>query len=318
MSMTPLSDQVTVAVFSYNRGAYLQHCLASIHRNMPFAVVRVYDDRSDDVETCAILAELEVEVIQPSAVVKAQHGGLYANMQRALDHAETDYLIIMQDDMQIVRPVDSTDLAAIAAIYADDPDCALVSPMFMKGAYAKKVLEQYVPAPQPRSYHTNPSIPKEAMRYAFSDVCLIHVGRSRSAGFRIVEGEGHNEVQAKALFSRMPLMADPFAFYCPEVPTFRNRRRPLSGRLARRFYKPKGIGFVDMTQVETAAFRSRSLDHWPFAEDYLRPENPNARRPFVFQDFQSTLALRILSRLEYWVLSGRRKIKRWRARHGNP
>lgn len=301
-------EALTVAVFSYNRGTYLSHCLDSIARNMPGAVVRVYDDRSDDPATCATLRDLAVPVVQPDAIEKAQHGGLYANMQRALDQVETPYLLFLQDDMQVVRPVDADDLAVIAAMFEADANCGFISPLFMKAAYERKVRAQYEPSDAPRRYCIASLIKREEMRFAFADVCLMNVGRIRSAEFRILPGEGLNELQAKEKFSQMPVMADPFAFYCPEVPTFRNRKRPLSGRLAR----SRGLGFHDLTAHETATLRNRPLDRWPFAEDFLAPVDPKVRRPFVFQDFQGSTPLRILARLEYFAASGRRRLRRWR------
>ena len=130
--------KLTVAVFSYNRGAYLEFCLASLARNLPHAQVVVYDDLSDDPATKAVLAGLKVRLVQPSAVARAQHGGLYVNMARALAEVETDYLLFLQDDMQIVRRVHDQDFADIAAIFDADPDCGLVSPLFMKPSLAEQ------------------------------------------------------------------------------------------------------------------------------------------------------------------------------------
>lgn len=301
---------ITVAVFSYNRGAYLEFCLASLARNMPMAKVVVYDDLSDDPETIEVLSRISVPLVQPTAVEKAQHGGLYRNMARALADVDTPFLMFLQDDMQIVRPVDAADIDTLHAIFARDPDCGFISPLFMKAGYARKMWAQYAPDAPSRTYVCAPHIERKDMRFAFSDVCIAHVGRLRAAGFQILQGEGHNEAQAKGCFSQMPLMADPFAFYCPEVPTFRNRKRPLSGRIAKALPRAQGLGFGDMTTAETLAFRKRDLAVWPFAEDFLHPQNPKTRRPFVYQDFQGPLALRIMSRLEYMVLSGKRKLLR--------
>ncbi len=309
-----MTHKITVAVFSYNRGAYLQACLASIARNLAQAKVVVYDDLSDDPETKTVLAGLNVRLAQPTAVAKAQHGGLYVNMRRALAESETEYLLFIQDDMQIVRPVDAQDIATLDAIFAADSACGFVSPLFMKGLYARKMRAQYCPDLGLRAYLSDPTIPRDILRFAFADVCIAHVPRLREAGFDILDGEGANEAQAKAMFSQMPLMADPFAFYCPEVPTFRNRKRPLSGQIARHLRAPAGLGYDDMGPAEVAAFRTRDLQIWPFAEDFLRPLNPKVRRPFVFQDFQGPIALRVLSRLEYLALSGARRFRRLRAR----
>lgn len=312
--------KLTVAVFSYNRGAYLKFCLESLARNLPQARVVVYDDLSDDPETQAVLAALKVPFVQPTAVAKATHGGLYVNMSRALADAKTEYLLFLQDDMQVVRPVDDQDLADIDAIFAADPNCGFISPVFMKASAERKFRPQYHPDQNLAAYTFPPEADRAAMRYTYADVCIAHVARLRAANFDIVDKEHNNVALAKATFSQMPVMSAPFVFYCPEVPTFRNRRRPMAGhiagQMARLARQSARLGFVDMTAGEVAAMRARDRAIWPFAEDFLTQQNPKVRKPFVFQDFQGPLALRILQRVEHWVFSGRRRWLRLRAKIG--
>ncbi|MBC6436165.1 glycosyltransferase [Nostoc sp. HG1] len=68
--------------FPYNRGAYLENCVASLRRHLPGVRVRVWDDHSDRPETLAVLDGLGVEVIRPPRGVTGRLGGLYGNMQR--------------------------------------------------------------------------------------------------------------------------------------------------------------------------------------------------------------------------------------------
>ena len=308
--------KLTVAVFSYNRSEYLAYCLASIERNMPQARVVVYDDLSDDPETAAFLSNLSVPVVQPTLVEKARHGGLYTNMATAFAEVDTDYLMFLQDDMQIVRPVESSDIDALDMIFASDPDCGFVSPQFMKAGLTAKLLAHYRADPDLRAYVFSNEISREAMGFAFSDVCIAHVPRLRAAGFAILQGEDKNEMLAKSLFSHMPWMADPFAFYCPEVPTFRNRKLQLSGQIAKMIRRPAGLGFHDMKQTDVKKLRARDLSVWPFAEDFLTAENPNVRKPFVFRDFHGPLGLRILSKIESLLVSGGRRLRGIRKKLG--
>jgi hypothetical protein len=186
----------------------------------------------------------------------------------------------------------------------------------MKAGIEKKLRAQYRPALGIAAYRVAPEIDRAAMRFAFSDVCIAHVARLRNADFAILDGEGQNEQQAKRKFSQMPLMSTPFAFYCPEVPTFRNRKRLLSGQFARIMRRQNGLGFHDLTKSQVGALRSRDLSIWPFAENFLSPQNPQVRRPFVFQDFQGPIALRVLAKIEYLFLSGGRRLRRLRAKMG--
>jgi glycosyltransferase involved in cell wall biosynthesis len=97
-------DKLTVAVFSFNRGAYLENCLASLQRNMPKARVVVYDDLSDDPATQAVLRQLTVPLVQPKVAAMAQHGGLYDNMARAVADVQTDYLMFYKMICRLCAP----------------------------------------------------------------------------------------------------------------------------------------------------------------------------------------------------------------------
>ena len=69
-----------VAIFSYNRGAYLKNCVDSLQRNMPGIGWTVYDDGSDELETVAYLQTLG-EAVQPmKSAGDDRHGGYYNNI----------------------------------------------------------------------------------------------------------------------------------------------------------------------------------------------------------------------------------------------
>ncbi len=286
--------RLAVAVFSYNRGDYLRNCLESLRRNMPFAEVTVFDDHSDDPATVAYLATLSERVVQPPKNKGTRHGGLYANMQAALRDTVADMLLFLQEDMQVVRPVSEGDVQAISALFDADPNRAFVSPSFIKGLRRGRYLRGMMPCATPRSYVSR----NHADRLAYFDVAVAHVARLRAADWHFAPGEHANVLRARVDFADMPVMADPFVFYCPEVPIFRNRGRSLASRLAARVTGPDLKAFADMTDTETQAFHARPLDQWPVAEDFLRPLNPRVRRPFVYADVRARWWLRVLHKLE--------------------
>jgi glycosyltransferase involved in cell wall biosynthesis len=291
---------LTLAIFSYNRGAYLDHCVASARRNMPWAEVVVYDDASEDPETRAVLAALPVPVHRVTKADKGKHGGLYANMQKALDQATTRYLMFLQEDMQIVRPVDAADIATIDRIFAADPARAFTCPLFMKGRRLRRHQRLQVPDEALRCYRhpENATVKADAARLAYYDVSLADVARLRAARWVFQPSEPANITQARALFSDMPMLGDPFAFFCPEVPIFRNRAQSLASRLAARITDPDVKGIVDMTADAVTRLRARALTDWPEAERYLDAENPCVRKPFVYKDVKARWWLNLLYRTE--------------------
>jgi len=294
---------LTVAVFSYNRGEFLRNCVRSVQRNLPGAVIRVYDDNSDDPATKAVLADLGVSVITPESSDARRLGGLYSNMQTALMAAETPWILFLQEDMQMVRPVGEADLAAIAALFAEDQRRAFVGPVFFKAISMKRHHRQCVPQETPRCYRLRDgaSPAEQAKRIAYFDVCIGHVAQLRAAGWQFGNSERGNVQQARRLFSDMPTLGEPFIFYLPEVPVFRNRRKSLAARIAARLTGPGVKAFRDMTAAEVARFATRPLSQWPVAEDFLTPCDPTVRRPFVYRDVKRTWWLALLHRAESWV-----------------
>lgn len=71
---------LSVAIFSYNRGLYLQNLLVSLTRHMPLVQVTVYDDDSDDPETLDVLAKCDATVVTCRSAQGLRHGNLYRNM----------------------------------------------------------------------------------------------------------------------------------------------------------------------------------------------------------------------------------------------
>ena len=124
---------IEVAIFSYNRHFYLKNALHSVQRNVSDVRVRIYDDGSDQSEMKKFLAENSDLVGARLKGLDSKHGGLYTNMQSALDEAQEDYLLLMQDDTQIVRKMEREDLEAINRAFEVFPTAAFLSVMFLKG-----------------------------------------------------------------------------------------------------------------------------------------------------------------------------------------
>jgi hypothetical protein len=290
-----------VAIFAFNRPDYLRNCVESVRRNIPGARIRVHDDASDDPAQIAYLESLGAEAVRRTAAEKARHGGLYANMTAALAGAEHEHILMLQDDMQVVRPVGSDDLDRIHALFAADPARAFVGPLFMKAERMRRFRRELCPDRRARAYVSPPGHPRDAKHcLSYFDVHLAHVGRLRAAGWVYdAAGEGPIAARARELFGPMPVMADPIAFFCPEVPFFRHRdKKTIAARIAARFVGQGLKAFHDMTPAEVAALKARDLSVWPVAEDFLTPTDPRTRRPFVYKDVKARLWLYALHKIE--------------------
>lgn len=293
---------IDVAIMAYNRPDYLKNCVDSVRRNIPQARIRVYDDVSDDPQQLRYLKELGDEAVISPSEDKGRHGNLHANMAAALAGAQHDLLLILQDDMQVVRPVNADDIAQINACFQRFPESGFVSPLFMRGDRMRRFKRELAPMADMRFYISDPANRGDSKKFlSYFDSHIAHVARLRAAkwNFNVPGGEGVNRQNARVVFGAMPMMADPFVFFCPEVPFFRNRqKKTLAARIARRFVGDTVKAYHDLTTDKVSALKSRPLSRWPEAEKFLEPTDKKVVRPFVYKDVKARLWLYALHKIE--------------------
>jgi len=294
--MTPA---LQFAVFSFNRGPFLAHCVRSIEQCAPGAAVHVIDDASDDAETRRVLETLSarhtVTVVRSSGPHK--HGGLYTNLQTALDAAQPETpLCFLQDDTQLVRPVTGQDHDAIARFFAAGSAAAFLSPTFIRRSRPVRMPDALTFDPAVGVYWPKPQ-PQHAGVY-YSDISIVLPQRLHCAGWRFLPGESRNERQAADRFGRMGILAAPFAMWLPLVPAWRGKRKTWALRLGER---RSGCGFhpiEPMTDAEVDALRHRRPDVFPYVEDFLRVHGRALAEPWRYNGLQGQRVLKWLNRLE--------------------
>ncbi len=295
---------VQLYVFSYNRGAFLRNCVESALRHAPGWAVTVVDDRSSDPETRRVLAELagRVRIVQPPAGSGAsRHGGLYANMQLALERtAPEDWMVAIQDDTQLVRAVEADDMAYIGAYFARFPDAAFLGPRFLMGVRRRGI---------ERAIRLDPRFPvyfydfserwkDRSVTMYYMDIFIAHTGRLRSAGWRFDATESGCAQAARRLFGKMGTMAHPFVMNLPAVPFYRGKSKTRAMARAERRMGPEPRRFRDMGAAEVAALKGRDLSRLPFAEDYLHCVPDDLKRPFHYKLINYFPLLRLQHKLE--------------------
>lgn len=294
-----MTQALQYAVFSFNRGPFLAHCVRSIERCAPGASIHVIDDASDDPETRQVLEALSarhtVTVARPSGQHK--HGGLYANLQTALDAALPDTpLCFLQDDTQLVRPVIRQDHDAIARFFATGPQASFLSPTFIRRSRPDRAPDALIFDHDVGVYWPKRQ-PQNAGVY-YSDISIVLPQRLRGAGWRFLIGESRNELQAADRFGRMGILAAPFAMWLPLVPAWRGKRKTWALTMGER---RSGCGFhpiVPMTDDEADALRSRPPDVLPYVEDFLRVHGRSLAEPWRYNGLQGQRLLKWLNGLE--------------------
>ncbi len=279
----PFAARCAVAIFSCDRAAHLRNCLASVERHFPGARVTVWDDASADPATVAALAEIgRRHELRRGAAGPAVHlGGLRAAMAQAIAEAARDreYLFMLQDDQQLVRPIDAAQAARIEATFAGDARVAQVFGGFFRGYVS--------PADLARRYAIDRRLDAyEDPRIGFADTGILHLPRFVALGLDVAASETVAATATRARGARLVIARDPWFMFCP----WPNTVRRTGGRLEKilRRINDLGVGagvhpYADMTAEAVARLLARPIDVFPVADAWLE-STPGLARPWWYTD----------------------------------
>ncbi len=286
-------------IFSFNRGQFLRNCVQSIERSAPHARIAVFDDNSYDDFTREVLEDISRRhtVLQPGKTSTHKLGGLYGNMQSALEYARDEQLVcFIQDDMQVVRQISEQEVEDIHGIFAADPELAFIQPCFLKGCNrARDVATLQYDADKKAYFRKDTS--QSAGRH-FSAVLITKPARLLEKNWVFARSEPENDLQARQLFGKMGHLYAPIAMWLPEVPAYRGKKKTFALRWAE---KKRGVGFYPfemLSEVELDALVLRSPNVLPVAEDFLRCSNDTLPKPWMYYPLQGSKWLKKLNILE--------------------
>jgi len=295
-------------VFSFNRGQFLENCVRSIEQCAPTARLAVFDDNSDDQGTREALDRIRARhaVLQPGKTSTHKLGGLYGNMQSALEYArDEDLVCFIQDDMQVVRPVSQEEIRVISRTFDADERLAFLQPCFLKGCNRARDQRTLTFNPDLNTYFRSET--SQSSGRHFSAVLVTRPARLLARGWVFARSEPENDRQASQFFGRIGHLFAPIAMWLPEVPAYRGKRKTLALRLAER---RRGVGFypfVTMTRDDLTRLKQRSPEILPVAEDFLTCTNRTLPVPWMYYPLQGSRWLKKLNGLEL-------SLRRWTGR----
>jgi glycosyltransferase involved in cell wall biosynthesis len=278
---------------------FLENAIDSCRRYAPGVPVCVVDDHSDDADTLAVLGALPegVRLLKPHAGEQRRHGGLYANMQMALEQIDTEWLLFLQDDMQLVRPLEADDAAYIEAFFAAFTDKAFLNPVFLKGQRNRRdrritrVYDNFA------GYYRDYPGKNNFRGLSYADVVISHAQRLKARGWRFKSSEQENAAQAHELFGLMGFMANPFVMFLPQVPVYRGKQKSWAVAKAEQWSGSEPKRFVELPPEVWQQFKRRPLSQLPVAEDYLQCADSRVRKPYQYSAVNAYWPLRVLHKL---------------------
>lgn len=263
-----------IFVFSFNRGRFLDFCIASIEACAPGRRVTIIDDGSTDPDTRAVLQGLQArhEVIEAGGLEEREFktGGLSGNMNLALDLARgrgTRQVLFIQDDMQFVRRLTDFDAELIERYFDANPDVIQLQTGFIRRLSEESMATR---TRRDRSeYALFKCVGLENAKDNFSDTGVFDVGRVGALFGRLGVGEGRNSAIARAKGIQLGRSLFPFMNWLPYPMSHRGKRRSPSHLLIERL---GGAGFHPiefMSAAEAVEFLARDPSILPIAEAFL-------------------------------------------------
>ena len=242
--------KIRVAIFSYNRPDHLANCLKSLRDLWPDADVVVYDDNSKHPGMKAVLGSCGFPV-RTGPGGSGRHGGLYSNMEQAYEESMAEgfeYLLTLQDDMQLVRPV-TTDL--LGRYFSDfDSDQALTQ---NDPKFAKTPLRRRKKSKTPvNSSHNKPIAFRASLDVGIFKISrLCRLGWSFNVeGSQIISSEQTLSIRAAELGMKKGNPATPFVMHLPFPHLYRHRvRLPRLSGLSRKIFRFEYMSPADIEQM---------------------------------------------------------------------
>ena len=291
-------------IFSFNRGQLLKNCVESIEQCVENPTILIFDDNSNDPYTLSVLEEIakKHEVVLPRVIKGVIHkcGGLYNNMQLSLTYIPDNELVcFVQDDTQLVRKVNDSDIDAINLFFDKNPSSAFFQYAFLKGKARNRVSAATSYVAKTDTYRRKDT--QQSAGIYFSAVSIAHADRLKAVNWQFESREKDNNTQAKSIFTSMGFMKNPFLMYLPSAPAYRGKMKTLGLNLAEKQNLCGFHPFNIMSDEEAKAFKERNEAQLPFAEDFLSLKNRDLQKPWVTNPFQGTKNLKLLHKLELTV-----------------
>ncbi|GEO83888.1 MULTISPECIES: glycosyltransferase [Alphaproteobacteria] len=257
------SKNVLLCIFSYNMGTALERCIQSTFKMCPGFDVAVIDDQSEDPVTRAIIEKyrprLKLCVASTEDKEGRRHGNLYRNIQRMCGYAQDEgyeFIFLIQDDMQFVRPFDEPMQKQYGQLFASDDKVLQVDPRFLRKGYPYEILEKV------RAYR----FPDGDNRRSYADVGILRLSTLKGLGWVFRESESANKKDLAQLGYVRLFPFSPVVMHVPFPKTYRSGRRKRSLLPLRR----GAYEFHEMTDREQEEMDRRDLHDIPYFRRYLR------------------------------------------------
>lgn len=276
-----------VFIFSYNRGRFLQNCVQSAQKHIPNVSITVIDDHSNDEYTKKILSDLSKEVVvkEPIMQGKERWGGFYNNINWVIQELATKpWVILIEDDMQFIRPFLEDDSKRITNFFKNNPKAGYLTLEFMKEEHRgkdKHTLE--IDKSQNMYFYTEAAVKYRGTIHICSSG-VLNIKYMREVGYTFLGDRPTVRERGRTTFSKKGVYPYPLLMYLPSPPTIKNRSTTITRKLVERYYRTGFYPYQEMSEEELARFLNRDISILPYTGDWLKTKMPSPGPPYVYAD----------------------------------
>lgn len=293
MRSNKMIEKMFVAVFSYNRGNYLSNCIESIEKHINPKELIIYDDHSTCIRTQETLDSLRenYNIISDSYDSKDNiRKGLYTNMNQAVEYAidnSYDYILMIQDDMQVVRNWNSTFTKEVENIFSSNQSIVQIVPVFFKSSN-RNIDSKRLIINEENNYYMNRYIP------GVSDVGIIKLNKIKLKRWKFGDNEPQNMKETVNFGWKSVKMKNPIFMYTPWPETFRagSVLDKILLQITEKVYNTGFYPYQSMSRKSIDSLINRPIDKFPYAEDYLATIEPT-KKPWVYTSSLTYIKIKI-------------------------
>jgi hypothetical protein len=248
-------------------GVTLENCLVYLERFCKGFDVVLMDDASSDPVTLAVIDKwrpfFKQVFVNTSPKEGKRHGNLYQNIMDMFDYALANgypYLMMVQDDMQFVRPLTDEILAQYQRIFDASDKVLQVDPRFVRnGNFAVRT--------DIRTYRLTSTT-------SYADVGVTHLARFKNSGWSLKDSERANQRGLAELGYERYFPFTPVAMHVPFPQIYRKGKRRTSLLLRNR----GKYGYHAMSEEDMRNMDQRDLATIPYFKKFLRIRNMHFSR----------------------------------------
>ncbi len=278
----------------------MDNCVRSVEQCLPGAEIIIFDDDSGDTTTLSVLNKIRNKhrVITPNKAGTTKHGGLYGNMQHAIEVLkDTSSLVcFLQDDTQVVRPILNEEIRSLKRLFSENSSLGFVQPCFLRRPDPEQQSFEASKEDGVRLFYRKDRNQSAGIHY--SDLLITSPSRLLERHWVFKTSEPDNDRQAKALFGPMPYLYSPFAMWLPNVPAYRGKKKTWALKYAEKKARCGYYPFKIWSTEKSRQFLARAGKQPPVAQTHLTCEGQTPPTPWRYNPLSGNRLLKHLNSLE--------------------